>query len=192
MYIKLLMRSLAKNSMQELKTKKIFILLTVSLLKQKFRINKIKKVLKYFNTAKNIFFKTPLKKKTNSGQKQINYIISIRLTYSNIIMNLTTNEGLPKITMSSGINYFTGRLKTSRYAATTITEIFLVKCNEYFKNKNSLLKNKNILTAVHLTGIKKNRKTILRLIKKQFNIKIFKSNTTQPHNGCRNKKKRRK
>ena len=139
----------------------------------------------------------PFKKSINKQQKKIKYVISIKLTYSNIMMNLATNEGHPKVTISSGLNYFTGRLKTSRYAATTITEMFLLKCEEHFKKHNKLPlnttpKHNGIVTAIHLTGIKKNRKAILRLIKKHLIVKILKNNTIQSHNGCRNKKKKRK
>jgi len=191
------MKLIVNNLTTKFKTNKIFIVFVLNLRKQELKINKIKNILKYLSYSRSIFENTPLEKNVIKQQKQIKHIITVKLTYSNIMMNLTTNRGHPKVTISSGLNYFTGRLKTSRYAATTITEMFLLKCEEHFKKNDKQLldttsKHNGIVAAIHLTGIKKNRKTILRLIKKKFVIKLFKNNSIQSHNGCRDKKKKRK
>ena len=164
------------------------------------RMLKTLKLLKFLNTRRSEYGKPlfQIDVMKHLFHKNIKYIISVKLTYSNIIINLTDNNGLSKVITSSGILYFKGKLKTSRYAATSVTEDFLKKSSEYFKehykktNITNKHKHQNFLTSVHWTGIKKNRKTILRLIKKQFDVKLFKNDTIQPHNGCRSKKKKRK
>ena len=168
-------------------SKKKFIFLIVNQYK-KSRTN-MNSILMCFKKSKQEAIIT--KNISNRLAKPIKYVISIKLTYSNIILNLTTSQGDSKILITSGINYFKGKLKTSRYAATTVSEKFLAETVEYFK-KTSKLNKPHFFVAVHVTGLKKNRKTILRVLKRKLQIKVFKNNTITPHNGCRGPKKKRK
>ena len=167
--------------------KKKFIFLIVN--QHKKSKTNLKDVLTCFKKSKR---KAIITKNISSRfAEPIKYIISVKLTYSNIILNLTTSQGDSKLLTTSGVNYFKGKLKTSRYAALTVSEKFLAEAVEYFK-KNTKRDKPNFLVAMHVTGLKKNRKTILRVLKKKLQIKVFKNNTITPHNGCRAPKKKRK
>ena len=128
---------------------------------------------------------------THSNNKKINYVVGIKITHSNILLNLVDYRGNSVIKISSGLCYFKGKLKASRYAATIVAENFLLKVEEYLKEKGMIKHGtkSSFSTAVHITGLKKNRKVILRILKKNMQIKLIKNSTLISHNGCRISKK---
>jgi len=138
-----------------LNPKKKLVIFFLLLYKNSYNKSKIKTLqMLNYNNQKNL-------NKNNSNiifqnSKQIKYIITVKLTYSNIIFNLTDYAGNSKIIKTTGIYFFKGKLKTSKYSATTVTEMFIKCCNEYFQQNN----NSNPSIAFHITGIKKIKKIL--------------------------------
>jgi ribosomal protein S11 len=184
---------LTKNPCFNSKNKNRIILLNyIILLKQTKFI--FRKNLKNLNFKNIIFFIKNLSLKLNKNSynqiikneqqytKIIKYIIKINLLNSNIIINITNLKGTILASYSSGILNFTGNQKTKNLA--------IMNLLKKIKHKIKFLKNP--FFAIHFKGIKKNRRKILKEIKKDFKIKTIKLYNFCPHNGCRTKKTIRK
>jgi ribosomal protein S11 len=138
-------------------------------------INTLKyKKLLYFN-----FQKTSIK--LNALNQDVHGIITINLSNSNIIINVSDLKGNCILKSSSGQVNYKGNEKIRKYALVNIVKNIIDQSNK--------LSYKNL--AVHFKGIKRYRSLIINLLKKKFFILTIKHNYTLPHNGCRPKKAKR-
>lgn len=168
-------------------TKYLIILNFVQIIFTKIKIFKFQNIkylffcflqyLKLNNIKKHYVF--ILKNKNNNTL--IQYIITIKLTNSNIIINITnTNKNLI-FSYSSGILEFKGSQKIKHFAL-----INVVKKTKKFIKKFYLTN-----FAIHFKGLKKNRQKIFDYFKKFLIVKKIKIFNNIPHNGCRKKKLKR-
>ena len=120
---------------------------------------------------------------TNYFERLIKYIINVKVLTSNIVINISDVKGTVYYTCSAGLLKFKGSNKTKNLALKMLLKKIIYK-----------LKFLNIkILAIHFKGIKKNRKKILKELKKTNNpIICLKFNNLTPHNGCRPKKHVRK
>ena len=109
-----------------------------------------------------------------------NPIIYAKTSSNNSILsskNLKKNH-----TLSCGCVGFNGAKRSSSQAAQVLSEAY----GDYLQSQNV-----NDIIVV-FNGIGKGRRAIIKgLIKKNIRIKKIVEKTSQPHNGCRAKKKRR-
>lgn len=110
---------------------------------------------------------------------------------ANIVVNCSSNNTImhatlannKKITLSSGIAGFKGAKRASSYAAQKVAELMGLK----------LVENQITHTILSFKGLGKGRKFILKGLKKnKVNIIKLIDKTSLAHNGCRQKKRRRK
>jgi len=118
-----------------------------------------------------------------NNQKLISYVININLSLTNTFINLNNIKGSPKTFFSAGMFNFqkTQKVKQPK-AIITILKALLLK----FK----ICKVKP--TALHFNNVFANQQSyVLKRLKQKVFIKSIMSYTSQSHNGCRLKKKRR-
>ena len=112
----------------------------------------------------------------------ITYVLTIHMSKSNIMLNVTNKEGSILIHSTSGKQGIKGSQKTKKFSLISILKDLLYKFN-FLKNKSIVLKFK---------GFKYNQKLIIKKLKEKFHIKSIIYENLVPHNGCRPKKIRRK
>lgn len=126
-----------------------------------------------------------LVKNTNSNNKNflISYIIEVSYTKTNMFLYLKNPDGKLLVFCSSG---FTLKKKRDKENQKVILDIFF----------DTLIQKKVVLNkpvALHLMNTGKQRKKIIKKFQKFFYIRVLKIFNLYPHNGCRQRKlKRRK
>ena len=169
-----------------LKKKKIEISL------MKFYINNLLGKLSYYNSIKSLNDYNRInslnkdKKTTKSSsykQDLISFIINIRFSGTNTLINITDIKGNPKISFSSGLIGLKGRQKKFQPAA--IINIFKIL---FIKAK--FLSGKPV--AIHFRNVQLYYESlIIGMLKNKVFIKSIRSYNLYPHNGCRPRKLKR-
>lgn len=116
-------------------------------------------------------------------QKLINYVISINLSSTNTLININSINGNPKLFYSAGM-FNLQKIQKIRQpkAIITILRALLLK-SKIFKTKP---------VALHFNNLSFNHQSyIFKQLKQKFFIKTIVSYNYNPHNGCRQKKKKR-
>ena len=142
-------------------------------------LNDVKKNKKYklINTIQNNL-------QDNSNlQNPINYILNIKVSKTNTLINLSNIKGDPLLSFSGGsINLKKKQKKLQPLALVNLLKSLILKAG--------FINNKTI--ALHFQNIKPYYESlIVNLLKKVVFIKLMKSSNLQPHNGCRPKKIKR-
>lgn len=112
----------------------------------------------------------------------ISYIISIKITKSNIIINVLNTKGVVLDNITSGKLGFKGSQKNKKFAMLSLLK------NIYYKY--DFLKHQPVI--LKLKGFKYFNKIIIKKFREKFKIKMFIYEHSISHNGCRPKKKERK
>ena len=113
----------------------------------------------------------------------INYILTLSVSPTNTLINLSNSIGKPLISLSSGSINLKKRQKTLQpLAIINLLKSLILIAN--FKNNESL--------TIHFKNLKSYYESlVINLLKNVIFIKSVKSSNLQPHNGCRPKKLRR-
>ena len=168
-----------------LKKKKI----EISLIK--FYINNLLKKISYYNfvkSSKNYNRIKGLEDRNgtiNSSYKQnlVNFIVNIRFSGKNTLVNVTDIKGSPVISFSSGLIGFKGRQK--RFQPVAIINIFKTL---FIRAK--FLTRKPV--AIHFRNVKLYYESlIIKMLKNKLFIRAIRSYNLYPHNGCRPRKLKR-
>ena len=116
----------------------------------------------------------------NYRQNLITYIINIKFSEVNTLINITDIDGNPKLSLSSGTVGLKGKEKRVQpLALISIFKTLLI--NAKFLSKNPV--------ALHFKNTKGYHESlIINLLKNKIFIKSIRSYNLQPHNGCRPKK----
>lgn len=123
-------------------------------------------------------------KKKNVGDNYlISYIIGITFSQTNTLLHVTDPLGNLKFFCSAGSLNFTGKAKRSRFLVFREIYYILVSKLEFLKGQP---------VAVHLKNVGSAKFWILKRLKKKFFIRIVRSFSLYPYNGCRKQKRRRK
>lgn len=115
-------------------------------------------------------------------QTLITYIVSIHVTKKNIRFNVKTPKGLILINVSSGNLGFRGSQKNKKISILSLLK--LINYNYNFLNNQPVL--------LQLKGFKYFNKLIIKKLKSKFEIKLLHINKSNPHNGCRPRKIKRR
>jgi ribosomal protein S11 len=122
-------------------------------------------------------------KKSNKEDFLISYIIDITFSRTNTFLHVMDFSGHLKFFCSAGSLQYKGKSKKSR-------SFILKDMYKVLISKVRFLKYQPI--ALHLKNVGFSKFWIIKLFKKKFFIKIVKSFSNYPYNGCRKKKMRRK
>lgn len=119
----------------------------------------------------------------NNLQNPINYILNIKVSKTNTLLNLSNIKGDPLLSFSGGsINLKKKQKKLQPLALINLLKSLILKAG--------FINNKTI--ALHFQNVKPYYESlIVNLLKKIVFIKLMKSSNLQPHNGCRPKKIKR-
>ena len=112
----------------------------------------------------------------------ISYIITVRTTKSNIILNVTDKKGNILIHNTSGKAGFKGNQKNKKFPIVAMLKN-IIYGNEFLYGKPAILK---------FEGFKRYQKFIVGKLKEKFVIKCIVYDNLIPHNGCRPRKMKRK
>ena len=115
--------------------------------------------------------------------KLIRYIINIKFTESNTLVNVTDIEGNPKVFLSSGVVGLKGKMK--KYHPTAIVKIlkFLVAKIKFVGASP---------VAIHFSGAKRYQILLaVKLLKTKVFIKTIRNYNLKAYNGCRPRKMKR-
>lgn len=119
----------------------------------------------------------------SNHQKPINYVINIKLSLTNTLINVSDIKGNPKIYYSAGMLGLKSKQKIKQPTALiTIFKSILSKSN-FFRKKSLALHCNNTLPIYE--------SFITKRLKQKVFIKAIKSYKSRPHNGCRLRKKKR-
>lgn len=154
------------------------------LLKKQY-INKLKNKIIDFNNIKK-HKNTHNLVETNFVQKEdylVKYIIDVTYSRANTLLTVTDFLGTLKFFCSAGNLQYGGKKKKIRRLVFRDFYKILV-------SKLKFLRNQPI--ALHLKNVDSDKFWVLKRLKKKFFIKIVKTYSTYPYNGCRKKKIRRK
>jgi ribosomal protein S11 len=118
-----------------------------------------------------------------NNRKLISYVINIKLSSTNTIINVNTIKGNPKFFYSAGMFKLQKTQKTRQpKAIITILRALLLK-SKFFKTKP---------TALHFNNLFFNHQSyIFKRLKRKVFAKLITSYLYRPHNGCRLRKKKR-
>lgn len=127
------------------------------------------------------------KTKKSSPKKTVKAVefgrIYISATFNNTLINITDDEGNSLVWGSSGRAGFKGTRKSTPFAATTAVENTIDKARSTFGIKS---------VEVYIKGPGSGRDAALRAIKASgLKVTLIADVTPLPHNGPRQKKKRR-
>ena len=119
----------------------------------------------------------------NLKKDLIRYIINIKFTESNTLVNVTDIEGNPKVFITSGIVGLKGKMK--KYQPTAIVKIL--------KSLISKLKFVGVSpVAIHFRGAKRYHiLLVIKLLKSKIFIKNIRNYNLKAYNGCRPRKMKR-
>lgn len=157
---------LKKNYLKKLKNK-VFLLHHVSLKNNKLISDALNLKTKYLNESDNLVL----------------YIINVTFTRTNTLLNVMDFSGNSKFFFSSGLVFFKGKNKKSRFSVfKELYKVLLLK-SKTIKFKPSIL---------HLNNVGSHKLWIINMLKKKFYIKAIVNYNNISFNGCRSSKIRRK
>ena len=169
-----------------LKKKKIEISL------MKFYISNLLKKISYYNSIKSLNAYNRIVNINKGGkiikyypykQNLISFIINIRFSGTNTLINVTDIKGNTKVSFSSGIIGLKGKQK--RFQPTAIINILKIL---FIKAK--FLNDKPV--AIHFRNVQLYYESlIINMLKNKVFIRSIRSYNLYPHNGCRPKKLKR-
>ena len=139
-------------------------------------LNLIKKKVKFkhiHNLKKSSRFQT-LK------QNPLNYILTLSISQTNTLINLSNTEGKLLISLSSGCLNLKKRQKKLQPLALINLLKSLILIADFKKRKSVTIHFKNVKSYYE--------SLVINLLKDVIFIKAIKSSNLQPHNGCRPKK----
>lgn len=113
----------------------------------------------------------------------VSYIIDITFSQTNTLLNVTDPLGNLKFFCSAGSLNFKGKAKRSRFLVFREMYHILISKLKFLKNQP---------VAVHFKNVGSSRFWMLKKLKKKFFIRVVKSFSLYPYNGCRKPKMRRK
>lgn len=145
-------------------------------------LHEIKNTKNYKLIRKNLQLKS---KKFDLGIKQnlIKYIINIRFSETNTLVNITDIKGNPKVTFSSGIVHLKGKQKKHQPTA-------LVKILKTMFSKIKFISTEPV--ALHFVRAKRFHIFLaINLLKSKVFIRTIRNYNLKPYNGCRPRKIRR-
>merc|ERR1712115_700828 len=124
-----------------------------------------------------------LKRETNFQklkQNPLSYILTLSISQTNTLINLSNTEGKLLISLSSGcLNLKKGQKKLQPLALINLLKSLILIAD--FKSKKSV--------TLHFRNVKSYYESlVINLLKDVIFIKSIKSSNLQPHNGCRPKK----
>lgn len=122
-------------------------------------------------------------KRSDEENYLISYIIDITFSQTNTLLHVMDPLGNLKFFCSAGSLNFKGKAKRSRFLV--FREMYNILIS-----KLRFLKGQPI--AVHFKNVGSSRFWILKKLKKKFFIRVVKSFSSYPYNGCRKRKMRRK
>jgi ribosomal protein S11 len=124
-----------------------------------------------------------LVKRSSEENYLISYIIDITFSQTNTLLHVTDPLGNLKFFCSAGSLNFKGKAKRSRFLV--FREMYNILIS-----KLKFLKGQPI--GVHFKNVGSSKFWMLKKLKKKFFIRIVKSFSLYPYNGCRKPKMRRK
>lgn len=118
-----------------------------------------------------------------NNQKLINYILNIKLSLTNTIININDIKGNPKFFYSAGMFNLQKKQKIKQpKAIITILRALLLKFR-IFKTKP---------VAIHFNNLALNHQSyVFKKLKRKIFTKLFINYVFRSHNGCRLKKRKR-
>ena len=143
--------------------------------------------VKESNSLKLITKDLKLKKRNfgciNSNKKLIRFIINIKFTTSNTLVNVTDIAGNPKVFLSSGVVGLKGKMK--KYHPTAIVKIL-----KFLVSKIKFIGSSPV--AIHFIGAKRYQILLaIKLLKNKVFIKTIRNYNLRAYNGCRPRKMKR-
>ena len=143
--------------------------------------------VKESNSLKLITKDLKLKKRNfgciNSNKKLICFIINIKFTTSNTLVNVTDIAGNPKVFLSSGVVGLKGKMK--KYHPTAIVKIL-----KFLVSKIKFIGSSPV--AIHFIGAKRYQILLaIKLLKNKVFIKTIRNYNLRAYNGCRPRKMKR-
>ena len=162
-------------------------MILIKILDKKLNINKnltdsLKSfyLLKKHNKLKYIYNIKNLQCFKNTKQSPVNYILTLSISQTNTLVNLSNTKGKPFVSLSGGnINLKKRQKKLQPLALINLLKSLILLTD--FKQNESI--------TIHFKNIKPYYESlVINLLKKIIFIKSIKSSNLQPHNGCRPKK----
>ena len=122
------------------------------------------------------------KTKTKSQKNISNGVAHIKASFNNTIINISDTSGETVIWTSGGSVGFKGSRKSTPYAAQVAAEEAARRASEYGIHKLEII----------ISGSGAGRETAVRTLQNMgMDIGTIKDVTPTPHNGCRQKKRKR-
>jgi small subunit ribosomal protein S11 len=119
---------------------------------------------------------------STSKKKVLKGVVTIRSTYNNTIVTISTVNGDVLSWSSSGVCGFRGAQKSTPFAANIIAQNAAKKCIEHGVRE----------VRVHVIGPGPGRETAIRgVFEAGLSVSLIRDLTPLPHNGCRAPKRRR-
>ena len=122
-------------------------------------------------------------KKSSEENYLLSYIIDITFSQTNTLLHVTDPLGNLKFFCSAGSLNFKGKAKRSRFLVFREMYHILISKLKFLKKQP---------VGVHFKNVGSSRFWVLKKLKKKFFIKVVKSFSLYPYNGCRKRKMRRK
>lgn len=144
----------------------------------------IKKVPEFYKQNKNLYLmRKNLTEIVNpsTSTSENHGILTIKITISNILINVTDIKGKNILQLSSGLAHYHGKERLKKYVIVNLIKNVL--------DAFSKLSYTNV--SLHFKGVKKHRSLIINLLKKKLYFTLIKHNFALPHNGCRPRKTKR-
>ena len=139
--------------------------------------NNLKSIIKHLSFKKRNF------DCISSHERLIRYIINIKFTTSNTLVNVTDIEGNPKVFLSSGVVGLKGKMK--KYHPTAIVKIL-----KFLVSKIKFVGTSPV--AIHFIGAKRYQILLaIKLLKNKVFIKTIRHYNLKAYNGCRPRKMKR-
>lgn len=145
----------------------------------KTKINYLKEIKE--NNYKNLSLLSTCNR--NDQNLIIMYIINISFLKTNTLIHVSDIKGSLKLFYSAGSAGLTGKQKLKRRIALSKIISMMIKKATYLNGKP---------VALHLNNVNYYKNLIISKLKHQLYVRVIKSFNQTPHNGCRNKKLRRK
>jgi len=144
----------------------------------------IKKIPEFYKQNKNLYLmrkKLPVVAHLKTSPSENHGILTIKITVSNILINITDIKGKNILQLSSGLAHYHGKERLKKYVIVNLIKNVLDAFNKL--NFTNL--------SLHFKGVKKHRSLMINLLKKKLYFTLIKHNFALPHNGCRPRKTKR-
>jgi ribosomal protein S11 len=149
----------------------------------KNRISMLNNVKKKSRRNLNFFLEKGSNPRAVQNNSLVMYILDISFFETNTFLHVMSPDGNLIFFCSAGNLNYKGKQKKLRFVI--FRDLFRILVSKLrFLRKTPI--------ALHLKNVDSNRFWILKKLKKRFYIKVVRSFSLYPHNGCRKKKMRRK